>query len=83
MKQNLTNAINKARQAKVHVARFNEGAYVITTAENHRYTVRFERREGVRYGRCNCAAGVRFIPCRHLVKAALLDNGIQSMRSAR
>jgi uncharacterized Zn finger protein len=74
MKKNLQNAITKARQAKCRVTRFAEGAYLVITQENHRYTVRFNRVDGVRFGRCTCAAGVRGIPCRHLVKAAFVDS---------
>jgi uncharacterized Zn finger protein len=76
MKKNLTNAITKARQAKSHVTRFAAGTYSVVTTEGHRYTVRFDFRDGARYGRCNCAAGVRSVPCKHLVKAAFVDSAL-------
>ena len=76
MKKSLASAITRARQEKCHVTRFAEGAYIVITQENHRYTVRFQRHDGARYGRCNCAAGVRQIPCRHLVEAAFVDSAL-------
>ncbi len=76
MKKNLANAIKKARQAKAHVTRFAAGSYLVVTTEGHRYTVRFKFRNGLRYGRCNCAAGVRLMPCKHLVKAAFVDSAL-------
>jgi hypothetical protein len=55
--------------------------YLVVTPESHKYTVRFEIFGGERYGRCNCKAGVREMPCKHLPKAALVDSGIQQMRA--
>lgn len=43
--------------------------------ERHEYTVRFqEDSDGVRFGKCNCAAGANDVLCRHIIKAALLDS---------
>ena len=81
MAVNLQNAINKARKIKCTVKALGERAYLVVTPQNHRYTVRFEIFEGARYGRCNCKAGAAGMACYHLPKAALVDTGIQQMRS--
>ena len=81
MTQNLTNAINKARRIRCAVRVLAGRAYLVTTPQRHAYTVRFEQINGLRYGRCNCKAGAAGMACYHLPKAALVDTGIQRMRS--
>jgi hypothetical protein len=81
MKQNLQNAITKARRIKCTVKTLEVRAYLVITPQNHAYTVRFEMHNGLRYGRCNCKAGVASMACYHLPKAALVDSGLQQMRS--
>ena len=80
MTQQLERAIERARQTKMSVKLIGGRVYLVTTPENHRYTVRFEMVDGLRYGRCNCKAGARQMACRHLPKAALYDTGLQQMR---
>jgi hypothetical protein len=81
MTTNLQNAINKARRIKCAVKLLSGRAYLIITPQAHAYTVRFEQINGLRYGRCNCQAGVAGMACYHLPKAALVDSGIQNMRA--
>jgi hypothetical protein len=81
MTANLRNAISKARRIKCAVKPLAGRAYVVTTPQGHSYTVRFEHLNGLRYGRCNCKAGIANMACYHLAKSAFVDNAIQKMRS--
>ncbi len=81
MTTNLQNAINKARRIKCAVKVIGTRAYVVITPQAHRYVVRFEMINGLRYGRCNCKAGMAGLACFHLPKAALVDTGLQAMRA--
>lgn len=81
MTANLQNAINKARQIRCTVKPLGNRTYLVETPQRHRYTVRFEMREGLRYGLCNCKAGAAGMACYHLPKAALVDTGLQNMRA--
>jgi hypothetical protein len=81
MTTNLQNAINKARRIKCAVKVLGSRKYLVVTPERHRYTVRFEVINGLRYGRCTCKAGIAGLACYHLPKAALVDSGIQQMRA--
>jgi hypothetical protein len=81
MTTNLQNAINKARRIKCAVKLLSGRTYLVTTPQRHTYTVRFEQINGLRYGRCNCKAGVAGMGCFHLIKGALYDTGIKAMRA--
>lgn len=81
MSTNFQNAINKARRIKCTVKTLAERAYLVITSQNHAYTVRFEMHNGLRYGRCNYKAGSAGMACYHLPKAALVDSGLQQMKS--
>jgi hypothetical protein len=74
----------KGRKCKVSFKGLEAGVirkYLVITHERHTYTVRFwEKSDGLRYGKCCCPAGVRFVTCHHLVRAAGVDTGIQNMR---
>jgi hypothetical protein len=79
MTQNLINAIEKSKRIKMSVRYLGQRAYLVITPANHQYTVRFEMINGLRYGRCNCKAGAKNVPCYHLPKASLVDSAIQTM----
>ena len=81
MTQQLQNAINKASRIKMAVKFLGNRSYLVVTPQAHKYTVRFENVDGLRYGRCNCKAGAANMACYHLPKAALVDTAIQNMRS--
>jgi len=81
MTTNLQNAINKARRIRCAVKFLAGRAYLVTTPQQHAYTVRFEQINGLRYGRCNCKVGAAGLACYHLPKAALVDTGIGQMRA--
>lgn len=81
MSTNLQNSINKARKIRCTVRALGNRTYLVVTPQHHRYTVRFEMREGLRYGLCNCKAGSAGMACYHLPKAALVDTGLENMRA--
>lgn len=80
MTTNLQNAINKARRIRCAVKVLSGRAYLVVTPQQHRYTVRFKQINGLRYGCCNCKAGMAGMACYHVVKGALYDSGLQAMR---
>jgi len=81
MTQQLQNAINKASKIKMTVKLLGSRSFLVITPKGHKYTVRFENVDGLRYGRCTCKAGAANMACYHLPKAAMVDTAIQSMRS--
>ena len=80
MTQQRQNAINKASRIKMAVKFLGNRSYLVVTPQAHKYTVRFEMVDGLRYGRCTCKAGAANMACYHLPKAALVDTAIQKMR---
>lgn len=76
----LRNAIAKASRVKCRVAYLGRRSYLVVTPAGRKYTVRFEVREGLRFGWCNCRAAALERPCYHLAKAAAVDSAIQRMR---
>ena len=81
MTQQLQNAINKSSRTKMAVKFLGNRSYLVATPQAHKYTVRFENVEALRYRRCNCKAGAANMACYHLPKAAMVDTAIQSIRS--
>jgi hypothetical protein len=80
MTQSIQNAIAKASRIKCAVKLLAERSYLVITPKNHQYRVTFYTHDGHRFGYCNCAAGVKDVPCYHVPKAALVDTAIQNMR---
>jgi hypothetical protein len=70
----------KARHPRVMVKRFGE--YQVTGSAGNLYTVRCERRGGVKVIDCECVAGQYGTPCFHAMAAASVHIGIASMRRA-
>jgi hypothetical protein len=81
MTTNIQNAIKRASKIKMTVKYLGGRVYLVITPEAHKYVVRFETIEGLRYGRCNCKAGAARMACKHLAKGAAVDSGIQNMRA--
>lgn len=68
----------KACHPRVKVKRFGE--YQVTGSAGSLYTVRCERRDGVKVVDCDCVAGQFGTPCFHAMAAAAVHIGIASMR---
>lgn len=67
-------AIAKASKIKCHVKMLPGRAYLVTTPQRHAYVVRMFNEDGLRFAKCNCAAGSLGNPCFHLYYAALVDD---------
>jgi len=78
MTTNIQNALARASKIKMSVRYLGGRTYVVITPEAHRYVVRFETIEGLRYGRCQCKAGAARLACKNLAKAAAVDTGIRN-----
>jgi hypothetical protein len=70
----------KARHPRVIFKKFGE--YQVTGSAGNLYTVRCERRNGVKVVDCECVAGKFGSPCFHAMAAASVHIGIASMRRA-
>jgi hypothetical protein len=70
----------KARHPRVIVKKFGE--YQVTGRTGNLYTVRCERRGGVKLVDCECVAGRFGSYCYHAMAAASVHIGIASMRKA-
>lgn len=81
-KEKMAKAIEraKAHHPRVTVKRFGE--YQVTGSAGNLYTVRCERRNGVKTVSCQCVAGQFGSPCFHAMAAAAVHIGIASMRRA-
>jgi hypothetical protein len=81
-REEMTKAIEraKARHPRVTVKKFGE--YQVTGSQGNLYTVRCERRGGVKVVDCECVAGQFGSPCYHAMAAASVHIGLASMRRA-
>jgi hypothetical protein len=70
----------KARHPRVTVKKFGE--YQVTGSAGNLYTVRCEKRGGVKLVDCECVAGQFGSECFHAAAAASVHIGIASMRRA-
>ena len=70
----------KARHPRIKVKKFGE--YQVTGSAGSLYTVRCERRDGVKVVDCECVAGQFGIPCFHAMAAAAVHIGLASLRRA-
>lgn len=70
----------KAHHPRVTVRRFGE--YQVTGSAGNLYTVRCERRNGVKVIDCECVAGQFGSPCFHAMAAASVHIGLASLRGA-
>lgn len=81
-KEQLSKAIEraKARHTSVKFVRFGE--YMVRGAAGNFYTVRCERRGGLKVVDCSCVAGTFGTPCAHSAAALALHIGLAAQRAA-
>lgn len=73
LNSNHVNSVIVALEEETETTRY----YVAISRANgiqHKYQVKFWSDSESRFGHCNCAAGSKDVPCRHLLKAAELDS---------
>lgn len=69
--ENTKNAINKSKQLRPKVIFIQDRTFEVQSANNgNSYTVRFEVRNGEKFGQCECKASEKALVCYHITSAA-------------
>lgn len=69
--ENTQNAIARCKQLKPRVRFIKDRLYVVYSARNSNvYHVRFDVKNGERFGQCECKASERGLVCYHLIAGA-------------
>ena len=80
-KENTAKAVERCKQLKPKVRFVEDRVFTVHSANNSNvYTVRFEVREGKKFGLCECKASERNLVCYHLVSAAAANIYRQSLK---
>ena len=79
-KETIEKAIERAKAVhpKVHVKTFGE--YEVSGSRGSQYTVRCERRNGLRVVDCDCVAGTFGTPCFHAAAAVAQHTYLAAIR---
>jgi signal transduction histidine kinase len=82
--ENTQNAVAKCRQLKPRVKFIKDRLFVVYSANNSNvYHVRFDVRNGDKFGECECRASERGLICYHLVAGATANIYRQSLKLAK
>ena len=69
--ENTQKAIAKCKQLKPTVRFITERTFAVQSANNsNSYTVRFDVKDGEKFGLCECKASERGLVCYHIIGAA-------------
>ncbi len=69
--ENTTKAIERCRQLKPQVRFTTERVFAVKSANNtNSYTVRFDVKDGEKFGVCECKASEKGLICYHIIGAA-------------
>ena len=72
--ENTTKAIERCKQLKPKVRFVAERTFAVQSANNtNSYTVRFDVKDGQRFGACECKASERGLICYHIIGAATVN----------
>jgi len=72
--ENTTKAIERCRKLKPQVRFVAERVFAVKSANNsNSYTVRFDVKNGEKFGLCECKASERGFVCYHLIGAATVN----------
>ncbi len=72
--ENTTKAIERCRQLKPQVRFVAERVFAVKSANNtNSYTVRFDVKNGEKFGLCECKAAEKGLVCYHIVGAAQVN----------
>ena len=72
--ENTTKAIERCKQLKPKVRFVAERTFAVQSANNtNSYTVRFDVKDGQRFGACECKASERGLVCYHIIGAATVN----------
>ncbi len=79
--ENTTKAIERCKQLKPKVRFVAERTFAVQSANNtNSYTVRFDVKDGQRFGACECKASERGLICYHIIGAATVNIYRQSLK---
>jgi len=79
--KNTTKAIERCRQLKPQVRFIAERVFAVKSANNtNSYTVRFDVKDGEKFGVCECKASERGLVCYHIIGAATVNIYRQSLK---
>jgi hypothetical protein len=79
--ENTARAIERCRQLKPKVRFVADRTFSVKSANNdNAYTVRFEVRNGEKFGVCECKAGEKSRICYHIIGAATVNIYRQSLK---
>ncbi len=79
--ENTTKAIERCRQLKPTVRFIADRTFSVQSANNaNSYTVRFDVKDGEKFGQCECKASERNLVCYHIVGAATANIYRQSLK---
>ncbi len=69
--ENTQKAVERCRQLKPKVIFISDRTFEVKSANNsNSYTVRFDVRNGEKFGQCECKASERGLVCYHLIAGA-------------
>ena len=72
--ENTTKAIERCRKLKPQVRFIAERVFAVKSANNtNSYTVRFDVKNGEKFGLCECKASERGLVCYHLIAGATVN----------
>jgi len=72
--ENTTKAIERCRKLKPQVRFLAERTFSVKSSNNtNSYTVRFDVKDGERFGLCECKASERGLVCYHIIGAATVN----------
>ncbi len=72
--ENTTKAIERCRKLKPQVRFVAERVFAVKSANNTNfYTVRFDVKNGEKFGLCECKASERGLVCYHIIGAATVN----------
>ena len=79
--ENTAKAIERCRKLKPTVRFVADRVFKVKSANNENsYTVRFDVRDGEKFGECNCKAAERELICYHIIGAATANIYRQSLK---
>lgn len=81
--ENTKNAIEKCKMLKPKVIYIQDRIFEVKSANNENsYTVRFDVKNGEKFGQCECKASERGLICYHIIAGATANIYRQSIKRA-
>lgn len=79
--ENTVRAIEKCRKLKPKVNFIADRVFAVQSANNgNSYTIRFEVKDGEKFGQCECKASEKGLICYHIIAAATANIYRQSLK---